>query len=135
MKKIIIALSLILLTSCNYRYGNAVNNTTADSLKRIEIYNKNANNLNSINVSDIQKQIIVDDTTILHNQEFTEYCKHNNISANTNDWEQLNIGEYESGHLNVTYTTYNKDTVFTLQTTSNNVDITYKVIKRIIKNI
>lgn len=58
MKKIIIALSLILLTSCNYKYGNAVNNTTADSLKRIEIYNKNANNLNSINVSDIQIQMI-----------------------------------------------------------------------------
>lgn len=137
MKKLIVFVLFLLLTcfSCTTNYGNAVNNTTNDSLQRIEIYGKNAGNLNSINVSTIQKQVIIEDTTELNNQEFKKYCDKNIISNNINDWQQLNIGEYESGKLITTYTTFVGDTVYRLQTLSNNNITTYKIIKRIKKNI
>ena len=78
MKKLMVYILFSLICiSCNTNYGNAVNNTTADSLQRVEIYNKNAGNLNSINVSAIQKQIIIEDTTELNNIEFIKYCKLN----------------------------------------------------------
>lgn len=136
IKQIITYMFFIMLccTSCTY-YGNAVNNTTDDSIKRIEIYNKNAENLNSINVSAIQKQAIIEDTVNLNEQQFAKYCNIHNISSNIIDWQQLNCNEYESGKLMTMYTTFNNDTVFRLKTTTNNNVITYNIIRRILKNI
>lgn len=136
IKNIIFEALIFTLFACgnqpNSNYGGAVNNVDSNETIVQQLYNKNADNLNSINTKTLSSQYVEDDTLNLNYKEFLEYCAKEQISVDLSEWHNNIETDFENNTQYTQYTTFKNDTVYICTKIGTYEDV-YQIIKRIIK--
>ena len=84
-------------------------------------------NLKSINTETISTQVQINDTVILNETSFYDYCKTHSLK----DWYKMQTRNYENNNIITIYTTFYNDSIYTLEIKNKN----YTVIKKYLTNI
>ncbi len=88
------------------------------------------NSLKTIDTEKIGTEIQINDTITLSNSCFYDYCNIHNISNNLVDWNYFGERNVENNVKTILYTTFNNDSIYTLQNINNTK---YIVIKKYFK--
>ena len=86
--------------------------------------------LNTVDTEKIGTEIQINDTIMLCNNTFADYCAFHNISSNLNDWNYFGERNVENNVKTILYSTFNKDSIYTLRCIN---DTKYIVIKKYFK--
>ena len=86
--------------------------------------------LKTINVDKIGTEVQINDTITISHNDFNYYCAFHNISNNLADWNYFGERNVENNVKTILYSTFNKDSIYTLQCYN---DTKYIVIKKYFK--